>query len=72
MPIIVCSADIQGLADAWPDFMERGDIHQLELPCDLATFEHIVAAALGDDQAASDFSGTSIARPGGTELEQSG
>lgn len=42
VPIIVCSADITGLATAWPDFMDRGGIHQLELPFGLRDFEQVV------------------------------
>ena len=47
VPIIVSSADPQALADAWPDLMQRGDIHQLAKPFDLETFDRVVQTALG-------------------------
>jgi CheY-like chemotaxis protein len=47
VPIIVCSADPEGLAAAWPDLMKRGDIQQLAKPFDLETFERVVQTALG-------------------------
>lgn len=50
VPIIVCSADPQTLEAAWPDLMERGDVHQLSKPFNLATFERVVATALGRHQ----------------------
>jgi two-component system, NtrC family, nitrogen regulation response regulator NtrX len=45
-PIIVCTADVIGLRTAWPGFMERGDIHQLEKPFDLATLDRVIETAL--------------------------
>lgn len=47
VPIIVCSADIIGLKEAWPALMARGDIHQLAKPFDLRTFERVLAMATG-------------------------
>lgn len=47
VPIIVCSADTTALAQAWPELMARGNIHQLEKPFDLVTFERVIAMALG-------------------------
>lgn len=46
VPIIVCSADLGALARAWPDFMERGDIHRLEMPFDVDTLGSVISAAL--------------------------
>ena len=50
VPIIVCSADPPGLEAAWPELMDRGDIHQLSKPFNLATFERVLATALGRPQ----------------------
>lgn len=47
VPIIVSSADLPDLAEAWPDLMQRRDIQRLEKPFDLQTFERVVEAALG-------------------------
>lgn len=47
VPIIVSSADLPALSEAWPDLMERGDVQQLEKPFDLVAFERVVEAALG-------------------------
>ena len=47
VPVIVCSGDLDALADAWPGLMERGDVHQLVKPFDLITFERVMAMALG-------------------------
>lgn len=47
IPIIVSSADPPALADAWPDLMQRGDIHRLEKPFNLDTFERVVESAMG-------------------------
>ena len=47
VPIIVSSADPEALAAAWPDLMQRGDIHQLAKPFDLETFDRVVETALG-------------------------
>lgn len=70
VPIIVCSADIPALATAWPDFMSRGGVHQLELPFGLDALEQVVAQAVGRSSLASDFDGTSIALDGGSELRE--
>ena len=47
VPIVACSADAAALSAAWPDFMERGDIHQLQIPFDLGDLEQVVGSALG-------------------------
>lgn len=70
VPIIVCSADIPGLAEAWPDFMDRGGIHQLELPFGLDALERVVGQAVGRSSVASDFDGTAIAFEPGSELRE--
>ena len=70
VPIIVCSSDIPGLAEAWPDFMDRGGIHQLELPFGLDALEQVVGEAVGRSSVATDFDGTSIALDGGSELRE--
>lgn len=68
VPLIVCSADVQALAEAWPDFMERGDIQRLELPFDLATLEQVIGSARGETRARDlGFMGTTIAS-GGTRV----
>ena len=72
VPIIVCSADISALAEAWPDFMDRGGIHQLELPFGLRAFEQVVAQAVGRNSSASTFDGTSIADHRGIERQARG
>ena len=62
VPIIVCSADVTGMATAWPDFMDRGGIHQLELPFGLRALEQVLAEAVGGSGApTSAFDGTTIA-----------
>lgn len=48
VPIIVTALDSPRLAEAWPAFMDRGDVHRLYKPFDLATFERVVETALGD------------------------
>ena len=47
VPIVVCTADLIGLHEAWPALMERGDVHQLTKPFDLRTFERVLAMATG-------------------------
>lgn len=47
VPIIVCTADVVGLREVWPELMKRGDIHQLTKPFDLRTFERVLAMATG-------------------------
>ena len=61
VPIIVCSADPPALADAWPDFMDRGDIQRLELPFDLDTLAQVIGTALGEQGVRDpDFGGTTV------------
>lgn len=57
VPIIVSASDLPELAGAWPDLMERGDIHRLEKPFDLRTFERVVEAATGIRHGDADASG---------------
>ena len=47
VPIIVCSAAIDDLRDAWPELMRRGDVQQLQKPFDLDTLQRVVETALG-------------------------
>ena len=47
VPVIVCSADIRMLHDSWPELVQRGDIHMLEKPFDLATLDRLLELALG-------------------------
>ena len=47
IPIIVTTTNPADIAAAWPDLMERGDIHQLAMPFDLDTFLRVVETALG-------------------------
>ena len=63
VPIIVCAADRRALADAWPDFMERGDIHRLEMPFDDGILMQVIAAALGERRSGgTDVPGSNPAR----------
>lgn len=54
VPIIVCTTATERIAAALPEVMARGDIHRLEKPFDLPTFERVVQAALGVDRGAAD------------------
>lgn len=54
VPVVVCSADILGLRDAWGALMERGDIHQLQLPFELRTAYRVFDMALGRPGADND------------------
>jgi CheY-like chemotaxis protein len=47
VPIIICTTATERIASALPEVMDRGDIHRLEKPFDLATFERVLMAALG-------------------------
>jgi DNA-binding response OmpR family regulator len=68
VPIIVLTADPPRLAEAWPDVMERGDIHRLTKPFDLTEFERVVNTALGRAQAGTESAGSDELRavPDGT------
>ena len=46
VPIIVLSTDPRALDTAWSELRQRGDIHRLDKPFDLATFERVVNTAL--------------------------
>lgn len=66
VPIIVCTAALDVLRETWPELMERGDIHQLEKPFDLPTFERVVQTALSLERPdfGSGFSGEQIRETG--------
>lgn len=66
VPIIICTTATERMADALPDVMDRGDVHRLEKPFDLATFERVVQTALGVNHGAADApgSGTILAQHG--------
>ena len=69
-PIIVCSADVTALRNAWPDLVARGDIHQLEKPFDLDTLDRVLATALGRPTARGlDTGGTMPAKHARSEVE---
>jgi CheY-like chemotaxis protein len=63
VPFIVCTTATERIAAALPDVMERGDVHRLEKPFDLATLERVVQSALGlaHGQADAPGSGTILA-----------
>ena len=65
VPIIVCTSDLPGLNQAWPELEARGDVHKLDKPFDLSTFERVVSMALGRPIAANGFGGTRIVEAGG-------
>lgn len=54
VPIIICTAATERIAAALPDVMDRGNVHRLEKPFDLPTFERVVRAALGVNHGAAD------------------
>ena len=58
VPIIVCSAATDALADAWPELMERGDVQRLEKPFDLATLQRVVETSIGVRH--GDFNGSRL------------
>lgn len=58
VPIIVCTTATERIVAALPDVMDRGDIHRLEKPFDLATFERVVQTALGHNHGAADAPGS--------------
>lgn len=47
VPIIVCTTATERIAAAMPEVIERGDVHRLEKPFDVATFERVLQSALG-------------------------
>lgn len=47
VPIILCTTATERIAAAFPEVMERGDVHRLEKPFDLPTFERVIQTALG-------------------------
>lgn len=57
VPIIICTTATERIAAVLPDVMNRGDVHRLEKPFDLATFERVVQAALGMNHGATDAPG---------------
>lgn len=58
VPIIVCTTATERIAAALPEVMERGNIHQLEKPFDLSTFERVVESALGRKHGRADAPGS--------------
>lgn len=58
VPIIICTTATERIAAALPDAMERGDVHRLEKPFDLSTFERVVQTALGSSHGAADAPGS--------------
>ena len=57
VPIILCTTATERMAAALPEVMERGDVHRLEKPFDLPTFERVVQSALGVSHGAADAPG---------------
>lgn len=58
VPIILSTTATERIAAALPEVMDRGDIHRLEKPFDLETFERVVEAALGLRRGAADAPGS--------------
>lgn len=58
VPFIVCTTATERIAAALPDVMERGDVHRLEKPFDLATLERVLQAALGLTHGSADAPGS--------------
>ena len=58
VPIIVCTTATERIAAELPDVMERGDVHRLEKPFDIATFERVVQTALGVNHGVTDAPGS--------------
>lgn len=58
VPIIICTTATERIAAALPDVMDRGDVHRLEKPFDLPTFERVVQTALGLNHGATDAPGS--------------
>lgn len=54
VPIIICTTATERIAAALPEVMARGDVHRLEKPFDVDTFERVVQAALGVSHSAAD------------------
>lgn len=54
VPIIICTTATERIAAAMSDVMARGDVHRLEKPFDLSTFERVVQSALGVNHGAAD------------------
>lgn len=62
IPVIVTTTDPTAAAAAWPDLMDRGDVHQLAMPFDVDTFVRVVETALGRKHGAMETPG------GGSDL----
>ena len=58
VPIIICTTATERITAALPDVMDRGDIHRLEKPFDLSTFERVVQTALGLNHGVADAPGS--------------
>lgn len=65
IPIVLSTTATERTLAAMPEVMDRGDIHSLEKPFDLLTFERVVARALGVSRGAA-------LGPTGTILADSG
>lgn len=58
VPVIVCTTATERIAGALPELMDRGDIHRLEKPFDVDTFERVVQTALGLEHGMTDAPGS--------------
>lgn len=58
VPIVICTTATERIAAEMPEVMERGDVHRLEKPFDIATFERVVQAALGVRHGPADAPGS--------------
>ena len=67
VPIIVLVADMPSFEDAWGELRERGDVHRLNKPFNLDTFDRVVNTALGISQ---NEGGTNIARTGELDVRR--
>lgn len=54
VPIVISTTATERIAAALPEVMERGDVHRLEKPFDVPTFERVVQTALGLSHGAVD------------------
>jgi CheY-like chemotaxis protein len=58
VPMIICTTATERIAAALPEVMDRGDVHRLEKPFDVSTFERVVQTALGLSHGAADAPGS--------------
>lgn len=61
VPIILCTTATERSAAALTEVMERGDVHRLEKPFDLDTFDRVLETALGRSHGTADGSGQVLA-----------